>query len=359
MGKIIKSGFDKCNSCGANVTFNAEKQSLECKHCGKFIKINIESLMPKHNLAEALKNKDQYYDEWIKENRLVNCKNCGNTFAFKNFEFAKNCPYCKSSLSEETDILPILKPDNIIPFSFGLTAASETFRKQVKKRFFVSGKFKKQIPETDINGVYIPAFVFDCSTTSVYNGVLADEVEDGVDQNGSPKYRTVTRRISGTYKEDFNDFIVESSSQFSQGEIEEIFPFNFDKQKKFNDDYIRGFQVEHYDEKLSNCFSKYRNGVDKIIRRNILSRYTYSRVVSFQVNSNFSNENYCYTMLPIYNVNYAYKQKKYSAFMNGQTGSVSGSFPLSKGKISFFIILGVLMVLIPIILYLIASNRIN
>ena len=55
-------------------------------------------------------------------------------------------------------------------------------------------------------------------------------------------------------------------------------------------------------------------------------------------------------MLPMYRINFNYKNKKYSNIINGQTGKVGGNIPKSKFKIALIVIGIILGFLLPIIL---------
>ena len=58
-------------------------------------------------------------------------------------------------------------------------------------------------------------------------------------------------------------------------------------------------------------------------------------------------------MLPIYQIEFEYKDKKYLSYMNGQTGRVGTGIPKSPVKITFTVLLVLLFLAIiftPIIL---------
>ena len=71
--------------------------------------------------------------------------------------------------------------------------------------------------------------------------------------------------------------------------------------------------------------------------------------------TSFYNQKYKYCMLPIYRINFSYKNKTYTNVMNGQTGSLGGDYPKSAGKISLVVILSILGFLLPIILFVLVA----
>ena len=80
------------------------------------------------------------------------------------------------------------------------------------------------------------------------------------------------------------------------------------------------------------------------IKREILSRYHYDRVVSFDMSTAYTNQKYMYYLVPVYKCDYKFKEKTYTTFMNGQTGKVGGGVPRSGVKIFFFVLMWVLII---------------
>ena len=128
-----------------------------------------------------------------------------------------------------------------------------------------------------------------------------------------------------------------------------MLPYNFNDSVKYDSDFIRGYSVEHFNNTLENCFKLSRISIDNKIRSQILSKYNYTSVVKLDVQTTYSNEKYCYHLLPVYKLDFNYKQKDYSTFMNGQTGKVGTGLPKSKVKITFFV-LGIIAIFVGIFL---------
>ena len=78
--------------------------------------------------------------------------------------------------------------------------------------------------------------------------------------------------------------------------------------------------------------------MEDIIKSAILSGYTYDRVASYSQETTYYNQKFSYYILPTYQVNFMYKNKNRTIFMNGQTGRVGGGVPRSGTKITFFVL---------------------
>ena len=112
--------------------------------------------------------------------------------------------------------------------------------------------------------------------------------------------------------------------------------------------------MENYSNSLKESNQQAREMIKRDIERDILNDYTHDGVSSFEMQTTYLDEKYSYCILPIYRINFSHKNKNYSNIMNGQSGSLSGNYPKSGLKMTFFVIGIVLFVLLPIIAFIIA-----
>lgn len=325
----------KCSSCGGNLVFKPSLCSLVCEKCSGITEIKKDTNIIKHDINEILQTNNNI--------KFTNCASCGASVNLSGLEVAGVCPYCNSNLN----IGFSHKLDAILPFKIDKTEAIEFYKKNVKKRFFLPNAFKKNPSFENIEGFYIPSFSFDCETYSTYSGMLKKEERD------SQGTHTKTFFISGKKDMNFKDTFIESSSKLSQAELHEILPFNTDKNLfKYNDDFIKGYSVENFDNSLENCKILHKNVIEAKIKNAILSRYDYTSVISFNLSTTFSNEKYAYVLLPVYSLKIKYKNKEYLTFLNGQNGNLGKNIPKSKVKITFFVLFILLIIFGFIALFL-------
>ena len=335
----------KCNSCGGNLIFSPTSCSLYCEKCKTLQPINTNRDFSKKDYDSFISSNSTLSETLVKENEL-NCPTCGANVSLKGLEFSGTCPYCGSNIvhSNEKENLSV---DAIIPFKIDKDKVYENYRNSVKKKLFIPNVFKKQPPMDNVNGYYIPAFGFDANTSSVYQGVLENEYRDS---NGNTHIDR--KRISGHQDVDFLDVLIESSSKINQLDLDEILPFNVKEAYRYDDDFVRGYSVEKFNDKLENCYKLAKQEMERRIQAQILSKYTYTRVVKFDCDTKIANRKFCYYMLPIYSIDFKYKDKTYKTTMNGQTGKVGAGIPKSKVKITFTAI-GVILFISLIILLIV------
>lgn len=326
-----KGNNDKCDNCGSEVKFNPITQKLNCPSCGAIKNFEKIDKIDTHLTSE--KPNSASHKEWLKNNKFLQCDNCGARVVMGRFDMSITCPYCGSDFVSQFDTLPGATPDGIIPFKFDKKTAGRQFASQVKKKFFVPRSFKKNLPTDKIRGVYFPAFLFQADTDSNYSGVLVED--DGDD--------THTFKISGNHSQKHKDIVVEASSKISDYDLIKISPYDFSDGCKYNSNFIKGFSVEYYHEIMDHCINIAHNKIKKEVEQSILGKYTYTRVNSLNINTKYTNERYSYYLLPAYNLEYTYKNQKYIAHINGQTGKIGGSLPTSKLKVGILIGIGVVL----------------
>lgn len=342
--KKIESTQNKCTGCGGDLIFSPKDQNLLCENCGKTYPIETgDAQIVLHDLNAEKSDQNSDYKQFVSNNKVFKCPNCGSNVILNAYEISKKCPYCDTSLVIDESKLPGIKPDAVIPFLFDEKEAGTKFVQSVKKDWFVPNAFKKQMPENQIKGIYIPAFSFNVNTISSYNGRLYNDVS----RTDSEGHTTTDRNyfnINGNFTRKFTDILVECSSKLVQSQIDEFLPYNYGKKKPYNDGFIRGYSVEHYNENVDSCKVTYERILTDLIRSGILSQYHYDGVDSLKVSTSKSNETYAYYLVPIYRFDYVYNKKHYATYMNGQTGRVDSNVPKSKLKIAFVSILAILLV---------------
>ena len=342
MEKKIKTSEASCASCGATMKYSPSKKKLYCENCQSCKEIAFDVIEKKHKWDDRSKDKEEQ-KVWAEQTKNLKCPSCGANVILNKLEYSKACPYCGSSLVGDVNELPSMAPDGIIPFIFDKEEASAMYVKGMRKKWFLPNKFKKAPPTDNIYGVYIPSFSYDAITESKYSGTLATD-HTHRDSNGRTYTTTSYQHISGNHNSAFKDVLVETSSKLNQAQFMALEPFDMTKVVKFDQGFIMGYTVEHYENTLEECKKVSENIMNDKIKSEILSHYHYDRVESFSLSTNFSDEKYMYYLLPTYKCDYKYKEKNYTTFMNGQTGKVGKGYPKSPVKITFFVLFILLII---------------
>ncbi len=333
----------KCDGCGANMVFDPDNQRLECPHCGNTKSFATDTLAEELDLIGGFEKAAK----WEKNDAVAFCcDNCGAKVVLANGEAATICPFCGTAHALRVEEITGLKPNAVIPFTFKEEKAVSLSKEWAKKRFFAPRKFKKNICAENVKGVYTPCFTFDSYTTSYYEGRIGNTYTRvvGSGKNRRTETYVVWRNIRGTFYDNFDDVLVTAGTQFNQGSLTNISPYETNTSKAYEENYLLGYMAYQYDMELSDCWSSAKKIIDKKLRRRILSQYCYDTVAYLNVSTSHENVTYKYVMLPVYVGNYKYNKKVYNFYVNGNTGRVAGSTPKSIPKIIGAILCGVALV---------------
>ena len=343
---VVKSTQDKCASCGGHLYFSPEDQALKCESCGGLEKIEFNHDNQKHRY-EINKKKGEEHKKYAQENKVFKCASCGANVVLNKLDVATKCPYCDSSTMVSEDVDIGLRPDSIIPFKFGTKKAALLYKAGLKKKWFLPNVFKKSPPMDEVKGVYIPCFSFDAHSHTDYYGRLAVN-HTKTTRDGHTQTYTTYYNIAGQREFDHHDILVETSTHIDPIVFNGIKPYNLKELVVYDDAFIRGYSLEHYDQALKKRKKVANAMMERVIESQILSSYSYSYVQSYDQKVKFSDEKYSYYIVPTYSVKYKYKGKNYLTYMNGQTGKVGGGLPRSAVKITFFVLF-ILLVVVGII----------
>ena len=335
----VETEHVKCSGCGANMEFNPENQVLICPHCGNKVEFNTQTQAQEIDITAGFNSENN----WQKDEATVfKCDNCGAQVVLNNGQTASSCPFCGTPHVQRAEELAGLKPNAVLPFTFGVDKAIEFTKKWVKRLFYAKKAFKKRVDTDHVKGVYAPCFTFDSYTTSSYVGRIGKTYTRtvGSGKNRRTETYTVWRDIAGTYYDSFDDVLITAGSKFDQKKMDKLSPFDTNSSKSYEGKYLLGYMAYRYDYELEDCWSNAKNIMDRRIERGILSQYSYDKVAYLNVSTSHERVTYKYVMLPVYVGSIPFNKKSYNFYINGNTGKVWGQYPKSFWKILFTVLLG-------------------
>ncbi len=334
-----ESVFIKCDGCGSNMSFDPLTQTLKCGHCGKQVDFKKNQSVAEFCLEEAL----QKAPKWNEETTMYCCENCGANFSVSNVEVSVICPYCSTTHIVKREDLAGVKPTAVYPFLIDNLSALDLSKKWAKRRIFAPTKFKKNLVESNLHGIYMPFFTFDSDTYSDYEGRLGERRTRTVrDSKGKTRTETyiVWHHVQGTFAKLFDDVSI-SAGGISQNELDKLQPFKKETLCVYENKFLSGFTARHYSRDIKDCWADAKEVIDKQLRQDILHYYGYDVIDYLNVSTVHNSVKYKYVLLPIYRLNYRYNKKDYPVLVNGNNGKVTGKSPISPLRVLIAIILGV------------------
>lgn len=350
-----------CSGCGGSMAFDSESQMLKCPYCGNEQPIPESSVRPvEHDFDSEEDEESPEATDWGLAQQTIHCESCGGETLIPALQTAGACVFCGSPKVLAQGDKASIRPETMIPFQVSMQDAVSSFQAWKKKRWFVPNAFKKGNVKSKLTGIYIPFWTYDADTESSYTAERGDyhyrtvtrtRTVDGKTETYTDTERyTVWHHVSGDYGRSFDDVLIPASGQYETELLEKLGNYELGKLTGYKPEYLSGFVAERYSIDRKQGWELARERIDDTLREEITSEIGGDEIRGLHIRTGFFNRTYKHVLLPVWNANYAYKNKTYRYMVNGQTGLVSGHAPRSAVKITFCVL--ILLALAAVALYL-------
>lgn len=340
-----------CPSCGAKLAYSAEKKTIYCAYCNYSKEVDkANDQIQEKSLAEYLKSIVNYVPE-KDEKKLFECKNCGAR-SMVDMDLPKiKCTFCGSdNVNEEAFEHKLVLPQGILPFKIPKAQSEQAFKSWITKGWFHPNDLKKLANIDALKGIYIPFWTYDAQTDSTYEGEAGFYYYETqtVWVNGKPQTQQV-RKIrweyrSGSISQFFDDVAVTASKAVSQDWASKILPYELTDVVNFDKSLLLGWEAEVYSVPPEIGWNTAEQIMDEQIKAICIQKMGGDTYRNLRVQTFKSKQTFKHIILPLWLCSYQYKNKQYHFSINGQTGKIDGTKPLSIYKIMLVILLILLLV---------------
>ncbi len=332
----------ECPSCSGSFQFNPTTSNLKCPYC----EFECDIPDPEDGHGGSVQEMDFAnvanrggYD-WGTEKKSVICGSCAAESIYDVLQIANVCPYCDSNQLMEAAVEDALPPNGVIPFEITHKQASDHFAGWLKSRWFAPRAAKENARPDSFQGVYLPHWTFDSKTASRYTAQYGrNRTVNGDD--GKSKTVTDWFPAQGFYQQFIDDHLVLASSRHDEKLLSKLRPFDSTKAKVFHSQYLAGFAAERYSVGIEAGWEQAQKEINKQleseVEKIIKSKYAADHVKDVKLSVSHSNVTYKYLILPIWLSSFHYKGKLYHFAVNGQSGLVGGSAPVSALRVSIVV----------------------
>lgn len=328
----------KCPCCGAGLLFRGDSQQLTCEYCDN--SFDLETVRA-FNASESQETFEEFQwdqepsERWsdAEESRLnvFICPSCGGEIMTEETTAASFCPYCDNPTIMPGRLSGGLKPDAIIPFRMSKEDAKEAFRKLCKGKPLLPGMFTQEQRIEKITGIYVPFWLYDCcgNFDGNYN---ATRIHTWADANYNYT-RTEHFLLKRGARADFQGIPMDGSSKMDNTLMESIEPFDYSQLQNFDMAFLSGYLADKYDVPSDQGKQRVKERVENAFDAQLQSSFLgYSTVVPTSCQLKIDHSKARYALMPVWILNTRYRGKLYTFAMNGQTGRMTGSFPISPQK---------------------------
>lgn len=336
----------KCPKCAANMEFDAGSGRLSCAFCGHNIDIQeyakenggeYEPGAAEDNISEEMgdyrevheEKSDNFYDE----ESVVGycCENCGAELVVTDDTTATKCSFCGSAMILSDRMKGKRAPVKVIPFRVAKEDAIEGFKKWCKRGLITPNDFMTADRIGDIAGIYVPFWLFDIAGQGEVEAdcTRVSHYSSGDYNVTATKHYKVWRKVDL----DYDCIPVDASEKMPDDLMDKLEPFYYEDIKPYSSMYLPGYVAEGYNYTDDDLLPRVQERVSKYMddyAKETMKGYDSVRIS--ERSYNIMKKKADYALLPVWMINYNYRNGEYMFAMNGDTGKVVGKPPISKVK---------------------------
>lgn len=340
-------GF-QCQGCGASLQYAPGTRQLECPYCSHTNVIAeaveaVEELDFREFLAEGQEGEE------LEERVTITCDGCKAELTFDANVTAQDCVYCGSPIVAQGRSRKVIKPRSLLPFKIDRKEALRRFREWISKLWFAPSKLKRFARVGKVDGLYTPAWTYDCQTTTRYSGERGEHYWENQSYNTTENGRSVTktRRVqktrwypaSGVVSNAFDDLLVLASRSLPDKQARLLEPWDLGQLVPYQGEYLSGFRVESYATDLEEGFGQAQKMMEPQIHGSICRDIGGDAQRIHSQDTSYQGITFKHILLPMWITSFRYGGRVFRVLVNARTGEVQGERPYSWIKITFFVLM--------------------
>jgi DNA-directed RNA polymerase subunit RPC12/RpoP len=357
-----------CKGCGAEQYFAPDKKGLACNHCGAGEPLPPPAgfTAPEHPLILNAPGETppplpsaaaQGYGLEMAQRK---CKQCGAAMSVPAKQKTSECAFCGSKFVEENvSTAQVEAPETVLPLAISTQQARQLYTDWIKKGWFTPSALKRENQLENLQGFYLPFWTFDAKTHSDWTA------ERGTYYYTTESYtvngRTQTRQVqhtrwspaAGRRDDLYDDVLVPAARADIKTLLVKVEGFDTKTGLvPYAPAYLAGWGALAYSVDKAEAWTE----AEAIIRgdqeRKCGSDVGGDTHRFLNVLTKFFDPFYKHTLLPYWICSYRYHDKVFQFVINGQTGKIAGTKPVSWLKVT----LAVLFALAVIGLFILANK---
>ncbi len=303
------------------MSFDSKSGKLSCGACGR--QDNIDQFSEEHIYATFDENEAKEY----------HCNNCGADIITDAHTAATTCRFCGAGVVLADRVTGTLAPSLVIPFAISKAEAEAAFKKWCRNGLITPRGFMTADRIKSITGIYVPFWMYDLTSRVKVNasGTRVRTYSRGDYIYTETRHYHIYRDIRLNYLK----VPVDASEKMNDELMDKLEPYPYHELKKFKTPYLAGYIAEKYNYDDEQLLPRAKEKISRFIDEYVSSTVRgYTTVTYHGKDVDTRKAKSYYVLLPVWMVNYHYKNKEYLFAMNGHTGKVVGKPPISRGKVA-------------------------
>lgn len=349
----------KCPCCSAGLRFSQQSQKLHCASCDN--DFDLETVQEYSQTPQGDGDDFEWEDgetaSWSEHEQedlqIFLCPSCGGELLADSQTAATFCPFCDNPAILPGRVSGGLKPNAVLPFKTGKEDAQHAFAEVCKRKPLLPKDFASRHRIEKIQGVYVPYWLYDCSAQQDgrYQATRIHRWSDAHYIYTRTDHYLLLRGASAEFK----GIPMDGSSKMDDAVMESIEPFDYSQLMDFDTAYLSGYLADKYDveSKMGEDRVRQRSGntLEAMIAPSLAG---YASVIPQSRQRQIQCRKAKYVLLPVWMLHTTYKDKSYIFAMNGQTGKMTGTFPVCPKRSAawFAAVCGAVSLLVTLFQYL-------
>ncbi|MCR5825796.1 MAG: hypothetical protein K6G54_04465 [Oscillospiraceae bacterium] len=320
----------KCASCGAPLRFDPQQGRLVCDSCGATQKIPDELDIGSVDLTGFDFNAitENATDADAENLPIYNCLSCGAEVIASAEQITTTCPYCGNNIVLTDKVSGKLRPDGVVPFRIDQKALPDALNRFYKGKALLPRNFFSEHSVGKVTGVYVPFWLF----SGQVEGKLRFRAETVSTHREGDYVVTTTHHFQLQRDADlrFTDIPVDGSGRIDDKLMDSLEPFHMAEAKPFDMRYLAGFAADRFDRAKDDVADRAKRRMvvsTESAVESTLTGYINPRRAGGSLRASMSAR---YLLLPVYLFSITHGGKSYEFAVNGQTGKVVGTLPVSR-----------------------------
>lgn len=321
----------KCPCCGAGLHFSGPEIKLTCQYCDNTFELEAVQAFNESEQTHADHWESSANTAWTQEEQNVvatyTCPSCGGELMTDENTAATFCPYCGNPTVLPGRLSGGIRPDAVIPFRTTKDDAKKAFLELCKGKPLLPREFTAEHRLEKITGIYVPFWLYDCDSgfDARYSATRVHHWSDANYRYTRTEHFLLLRSADAR----FSHIPMDGSSKMDDTIMESIEPFDFGELIDFDTAYLTGFLADKYDVEVQVGHDRVRQRVsqsmDDLVAPTMIG---YASVIPTSKNVHVDHGCAKYVLLPVWMLHTKYRDKTYVFAMNGQTGKMTGTFPI-------------------------------
>jgi len=354
----LDDGVNRCPQCGATeIQLRPSAGTLICLFCRhEWSEARIDETIANGDLA-ALRGTtigSGASDIDIGADSLITmkCAGCGAEVVVNTAEqMGARCHWCRHVLTLNEQVPNGAVPDAVLPFKISHDDAMTKIREFAgKRRMFADRGFVSDFKPENVVGVYMPYMVVDGNASADVAGfgeIKTRQYTRGTGDDKETVYDADVYEVQRHVDFTVDDLTVESSAERAHmnaaintnNVINTILPFDTENAVRWNASYLTGFTSEKRDQDVAHLVPEVEGQLLSIARSQVASSVDrYDRGVRWERERiEVHGTRWVSMYLPVWLYSHYHepsgKGMVHYIAVNGRTGEVMGSVPVSHGRL--------------------------